>query len=63
MESLVFEIELTNGSIYRVVCMNKKEKAKVVESYYSLGHHIKDVRVLTNGLHSAKDFLKILSSL
>ena len=59
METIVFEIELFDGRIFRIHCANSKQKAAVVASYYESGHAIKAIRTLTTGLHTTKQWLEI----
>lgn len=64
METIVFQIELEDGRVFRVFCANAKEKKKLInEHYHKFKNNLKEVKVITAGVHSMKDFEKILPTI
>ncbi len=62
METIVYEIEFNDGRIFRVFCVNSTQKKKVINSYYKMSDKIKQINVITTGLHTADKFLKQLNN-
>jgi hypothetical protein len=60
METIVYEIEFNDGRVFRVFCANSTQKKKVIQSYYKIADEIKEIKVITTGLHTADKFLKTL---
>ena len=63
METIVWEIELLDGRIFRVFCANSTQKRKVIESYSKIKDICKEIRVITTGIHSTKEWEKIVKNL
>ena len=58
METCVFEIELTDGRIWRVFCSNSNQKQRFIHTIESTKQLTKKVKVITNGLHSISQWEK-----
>jgi hypothetical protein len=63
METAVYEIEFNDGRTFRVFCVNKNQKKRVKDSYYGMKDRVKEIRTITNGLHTATQYEKILNTL
>ena len=59
METTIFEIELNDGRIFRIFCANKTQKNKVLTSYNQIKRHCKELRTITNGIHTTTQWQKI----
>jgi len=59
MVTTVFEIKMKDGRVFRVVCMNSTQQKKVIASYNKMSNKVDSVDILTNGIHSTKDWLKM----
>ena len=60
METGVFEIELTDGRIFRIVYLNSSQKKRFINLYSRIKHKCKRVTYITNGLHTVTQFETIL---
>ena len=63
METIVFEVEFLDGRTYRIFCGSRSQKQQVIGTYKKIEHLCKEIRVITNGLHTTKQWLKIVYSL
>lgn len=63
METIVYEVELTDGRTFRVFCANAAQKKKFVDSYKKVEHLYKSSRVITTGVHTQKQWEKIVETL
>lgn len=64
METIVFQIELEDGRIFRVFCANSTQKKKLInEHYHKFKNNLKEVKVITSGVHTLKEFEKHLPTL
>lgn len=63
METSVFSIKLNNGSEYRIFCANATQKKKVIRHYNRIKDRVKEFGTITNGIHTVKQFEKILTQL
>ena len=63
METIVWEIELLDGRIFRVFCANGTQKRKVIATYSKIKDICKEIRVITNGVHTTKEWEKIVKNL
>jgi hypothetical protein len=43
--------------------VNKNQKKRVKDSYYGMKDRVKEIRTITNGLHTATQYEKILNTL
>lgn len=62
METTVFQIELKDGRIFRVFCANSTQKKKVIESHFKIEDKVKDIKVIANGIHNIKEYMKHLQT-
>lgn len=62
METSLYKITFKDGREYRVFCANKKQKERLQKITNSLGI-FQDVEVMTNGIHTIKQFEDIKSNL
>jgi len=60
METIIYEIEFNNGRIFRVFCANSAQKKRVIESYYKIKDEVKNISVITSGIHTVKQYEQIL---
>jgi hypothetical protein len=63
METIVFEIEFNDGRVYRVFCANSTQKKKVIESYYKIEDKVKNIKTITTGIHTTKQYLQFINQL
>ena len=63
METIVYQIEFNDGRVFRIFCANLSQKKKVIESYERIKGKLKEVRVITTGIHTVAQYEKILSTL
>lgn len=59
METGIFEIELNDGRIFRIFYGNSTQKNKVLTSYSQIKRHCKELRTITNGIHTTNQWLEI----
>lgn len=62
METIVFQIELNDGRVFKVFCANSTQKKRVIQSSLT-NDKVKEVSTITNGLHTAKQYEQILNTL
>ena len=63
METIVYQIELKDGRVFRIFCANSTQKKKVIESYGRIKDKVKEIRTITTGIHTAKEYEKILATI
>jgi len=63
METIVFQIELNDGRIFRIFCANSTQKKKVINSYYQIKDKVKKITTITTGIHTAQQYEKILTTI
>jgi len=63
METIVFQIELNDGRVFRVFCANSTQKKKVIDSYYQIKDKVKEITTITTGIHTAQQYEKILTTI
>ena len=63
METIIFEIEFNDGRIFRVFCANSTQKKKVIASYYKIEAKVKDIKTITSGIHTVKQYEQILKTI
>jgi hypothetical protein len=62
METIVYEIELNDGRIFRVFCANSTQKRNVIASYNQIKDKVKTIRTITTGIHTAAQYEKIVAA-
>lgn len=60
METIIYQIEFNDGRTFRVFCANSTQKSKVLNSY---SPKIKGITVITNGIHTVKEYQQILKTI
>ena len=63
METIVFQIELNDGRVFRIFCANSTQKNKVINSYYRIKDKVKEITTITTGIHTAQQYEKILTTI
>ena len=63
METIVYQIEFLDGRIFRIFCANSTQKRNVINSYKNIEHLCKEIKVITNGLHTAKQWGEMIENL
>lgn len=63
METGIFEIELNDGRIFRIFYANSTQKRKTLLSIHKKVDLIKKWNVLTNGIHTHKQWEEIVKTL
>lgn len=63
METIVYQIELNDGRIFRIFCANSTQKKKVIDSYYQIKDKVKEITTITTGIHTAQQYEKILTTI
>lgn len=65
METTVFEIELTQGRVFRINCENRSQKKRVLNSFYRLQDRglAKSIEPIINGIHTVKQWEQIVEKL
>lgn len=63
METTVFKIEFNDGRTFNIFCANKTQKTKIIQSYYRDKENIKSIEDIVNGIHTPKQYLKILETI
>ena len=63
MESIVFEIKFNDGRIFRVFCANSTQIKRVMKSYHGFKSKAKEIKVITNGIHTTKQYEQILKTI
>ena len=63
METIVFQIELKDGRVFRIFCANSTQKKKVIESYTKIKDKVKEITTITTGLHTVSQYEKILTTI
>jgi len=62
METIVFEIELNDGRIFRVFCANSKQKKDVIGSYNQIKEKVRVIRTITSGVHTTEQYKKLIQT-
>ena len=62
METIVYQIELNDGRVFRVFCANSTQKKKVIDSYYQIKDKVREIRTITTGVHTVPQYEKLLST-
>lgn len=60
METTVYQIEFKDGSTFRIFCANKSQIDRVITIYNKQKDSVKEITEITNGIHTVKQFEKIL---
>ena len=63
MQTGVFEIEFKDGRTFRVFCANRTQTKKVLREYKKIEHLCHGIKTLTKGIHTAKQWYKIVSDI
>lgn len=63
METIVYEIELTDGRKYRAVALNSSQKNRIIQAYHKIKDTVKSINTITSGIHTAKQFEQIIKHL
>ena len=63
METIIFQIELIDGRIFRVFCANSTQKKKFINSFSKIKHLYKSSKVITSGIHTVTQWEKIIKTL
>lgn len=61
METIVYQIELKDGRIFRVFCANSTQKKKIIA--YTVNDKVKEIRTITTGVHTTQQYEKIMTTL
>tara|TARA_R110000751_G_scaffold6143_3_gene26669 strand:+ start:435 stop:629 length:195 start_codon:yes stop_codon:yes gene_type:complete len=63
METIVFELQLIDGRIFRIFCANSTQKKKVIDEYFKLKHSgvALKLETITNGIHTVKQLKEIIN--
>ena len=61
METGVIEIEFNDGRTFRIVYLNSSQKKTIMDSYNALENQVNGYKVITNGLHTTKQWKQLLS--
>lgn len=62
METIVYQIELKDGRVFRVFCANSTQKNNVIRSYYRIKDKVKEITTITTGIHTASQYEKLLTT-
>ena len=60
METIVFEVEFKDGSVFRVFCANRTQKKRFIESFHKIESLYVSSRVITSGIHTVAQWDKII---
>ena len=63
METIVYQIEFKDGRIFRIFCANSTQKKKVISSYNAIADKVKEITVITSGIHTVSQYEKILKTI
>ncbi len=62
METIVYQIELKDGRTFRVFCANSTQKKIVISSYSAIKDKVKAITTITTGIHTAKEYEKLIAT-
>tara|TARA_R110000822_G_scaffold2258_5_gene10859 strand:+ start:203 stop:394 length:192 start_codon:yes stop_codon:yes gene_type:complete len=62
MENGIIQVHLIDGGIFRVLFENKNQKNRILLSLKENTKKISEWGLLTNGIHSTKDFETIIKN-
>lgn len=62
MVGIVYQIELHDSRVFRIFCTNQAQINKLLNSYWQAKEKIKELKIITNGVHSFKDFQQHLKT-
>ena len=62
METIVFQIELNDGRVFRIFCANSTQKKKLIDSYHRIKDKVKEIRTITTGIHTAQQYEKLVTT-
>ena len=63
METGVYQVELKDGRIFRIVFVNSTQARKIIDTYNQIKEKVEKIKVITNGLHTAKQWQEIVKTL
>ena len=63
METIIFQIELKDGRIFRIFCANSAQKKEVINSYNNIKDKVKEITTITTGIHTVKEYKEILKTI
>lgn len=63
METSVIQIEYKNGRKFRVFCANASQNKKLLTMINSKKEEIANSSIITNGLHTLREFNAIVSEI
>ena len=63
METIIYQIELNDGRIFRIFCASSKEKKDVINSYNAIKDKVKQITTITTGIHTTKQYKQILTTI
>jgi cell division protein ZapA (FtsZ GTPase activity inhibitor) len=62
METTLYEIEFLDGRKFRVFCYRKSQKQRFKNLASKLKDKTKEVKELTNGIHTLREFWEIMNN-
>jgi hypothetical protein len=58
METALYEIKFTDGSLFRVYCHGKNQKQRLINKLNKL-NGVKSIQIISNGIHLISEFEKL----
>lgn len=59
MTTGVYQVELNDGRIFRTVYFNSTQQRKLLNRFMEIKEKVEKITVITNGLHTAKQWQEI----
>jgi len=63
MQTIIYQIELKDGRIFRIFCANSTQKKDVINSYNAIKDKVKEITTITTGIHTASQYKEILKTI
>ena len=62
METIVYQIELNDGRVFRIFCANSAQKKAVINSYNLIKDKVKEIKTITTGIHTTPQYIKLIQT-
>lgn len=62
METIVYQIELNDGRVFRIFCANSTQKKELIQSYGQIKDKVKEIKTITTGVHTVNQYKNLLKT-
>lgn len=62
METILYQVSLKDGRVFRIFCANATQKRKTIQSFQDKRDKIETVTEVKTGIHTVKEWNEILTT-